>query len=299
MTIPIQYRRGTTTQHSTFTGLLGEMTVDTTKDVLVVHDGSTAGGFPQAREDLSNVTTANARSKIGATTVGTSLITAADAAAGRTAIGAAGGSLLAADGAAGTNRGLRITTAGSLRWDVLADTVAEGGANAGSNFAIARYTDAGALIGVALGINRATGAVFVTDNNHAIGIAGGNPYYQFDPNDFISFNRTTNAFSVTIGGTERLGIDASGNWFRNGVAANPAPVPQTTTGVGQWTAIASTTGGALTLPAGGTWAWMYLGRDTTNSTIAGAGTSSVSAGGTTIQSGVANVLWFGFAWRIA
>ena len=46
----LQLRRGTTAQHSTFTGLAGEVTVDTTKDTVVVHDGSTAGGIPLATE---------------------------------------------------------------------------------------------------------------------------------------------------------------------------------------------------------------------------------------------------------
>jgi hypothetical protein len=45
----IQLRRGTTSEHSTFTGLVGEVTVDTTKDTLVVHDGVTAGGYPLAK----------------------------------------------------------------------------------------------------------------------------------------------------------------------------------------------------------------------------------------------------------
>jgi len=45
----LQLRRGTTTQHNTFTGLAGEVTVDTDKDTVVVHDGSTAGGFPLAK----------------------------------------------------------------------------------------------------------------------------------------------------------------------------------------------------------------------------------------------------------
>jgi len=47
MPFAFQRRRGTTAQHASFTGLLGELTVDTDKDVVVVHDGSTAGGFPQ------------------------------------------------------------------------------------------------------------------------------------------------------------------------------------------------------------------------------------------------------------
>ena len=44
----IQLRRGTTAQSNAFTGAVGEVTVDTDKDVLVVHDGVTAGGFPVA-----------------------------------------------------------------------------------------------------------------------------------------------------------------------------------------------------------------------------------------------------------
>lgn len=56
MTTAIKRRRGTTTQHSTFTGLEGEITIDTTKDTAVVHDGATAGGRPLLREDLANNT---------------------------------------------------------------------------------------------------------------------------------------------------------------------------------------------------------------------------------------------------
>jgi hypothetical protein len=42
----VRLRRGTTVQHSTFTGADGEVTFDTTKKVLVLHDGVTAGGKP-------------------------------------------------------------------------------------------------------------------------------------------------------------------------------------------------------------------------------------------------------------
>jgi hypothetical protein len=55
MSTAIQRRRGSTTQHNTFTGLNGETTVDTDKRTVVVHDGVTAGGFPLARQNLSNV----------------------------------------------------------------------------------------------------------------------------------------------------------------------------------------------------------------------------------------------------
>ena len=53
----LKLRRGTTSQHSSFTGAEGECTVDTTKDTLVVHDGSQAGGRPLLREDLNNIGT--------------------------------------------------------------------------------------------------------------------------------------------------------------------------------------------------------------------------------------------------
>jgi hypothetical protein len=54
MSKAVQRRRGTTAEHSTFTGALGELTVDTTKDTIVVHDGAVAGGYPLLREDGSN-----------------------------------------------------------------------------------------------------------------------------------------------------------------------------------------------------------------------------------------------------
>lgn len=51
MSTAVQLRRGTTAEHSSFTGAVGEVTVDTTKDVIVVHDGITIGGVPMARGD--------------------------------------------------------------------------------------------------------------------------------------------------------------------------------------------------------------------------------------------------------
>lgn len=48
----LQLRRGTTSQHSAFTGAAGEVTVDTDKKVVVVHDGSTAGGIPMAKDSV-------------------------------------------------------------------------------------------------------------------------------------------------------------------------------------------------------------------------------------------------------
>lgn len=42
----VRLRRGTTAQHATFIGADGEVTFDTTKKILVLHDGVTPGGKP-------------------------------------------------------------------------------------------------------------------------------------------------------------------------------------------------------------------------------------------------------------
>jgi hypothetical protein len=55
----VQRRRGTTAEHTIFTGAEGELTHDTDKETIVIHDGTTVGGFPLAREDLDNVNLLN------------------------------------------------------------------------------------------------------------------------------------------------------------------------------------------------------------------------------------------------
>mgnify|MGYP001430470946 FL=1 len=65
MTTQVQFRRGTTAEHALFTGAAGELTIDTDKNMSVIHDGSTTGGFDvfRARWELLN----------NSTTLGTSL----------------------------------------------------------------------------------------------------------------------------------------------------------------------------------------------------------------------------------
>ena len=52
----VQFRRGTTAQNDAFTGAVGELSIDTQKDTLRVHDGSTAGGFELLQRNLTNQT---------------------------------------------------------------------------------------------------------------------------------------------------------------------------------------------------------------------------------------------------
>lgn len=86
MATALQLRRGTTAQHSSFAGAVGEITVDTTKDTAVVHDGSTAGGFPLAKENGSTLT--NVTISSGAITGITDLAVADGGTGASTAAGA-------------------------------------------------------------------------------------------------------------------------------------------------------------------------------------------------------------------
>ena len=60
--IQVQLRRGTTAQHGSFTGAQGEMTVDTDKNALVLHDGATAGGKVMPTGDVVATGSTTARS---------------------------------------------------------------------------------------------------------------------------------------------------------------------------------------------------------------------------------------------
>ena len=72
----LKLRRGTTTQHGSFTGAEGEVTIDTDKDTAVVHDGSTTGGRALAREDMSNVSSASIAGRLSNDSIATSKIAA-------------------------------------------------------------------------------------------------------------------------------------------------------------------------------------------------------------------------------
>lgn len=55
MAIQVRMRGGTSEEHESFRGVSREVTVDTTKNTLVVHDGINTGGHPLAKEkDLSD-----------------------------------------------------------------------------------------------------------------------------------------------------------------------------------------------------------------------------------------------------
>jgi hypothetical protein len=53
MTKQVQIRRGSSTQHASFTGAEGEITYDVDKKTVVTHDGNTVSGTPLATESFA------------------------------------------------------------------------------------------------------------------------------------------------------------------------------------------------------------------------------------------------------
>ena len=76
MPTQLQFRRGTTSQNNGFTGAVGEITVDTDTEALILHDGSTAGGI--------EIVPAGTIVAFGGSTVPTGYLACADAAVSRT-----------------------------------------------------------------------------------------------------------------------------------------------------------------------------------------------------------------------
>lgn len=76
------------------------------------------------------------------------------------------------------------------------------------------------------------------------------------------------------------------------------PLAQSGAGVGQLVSIFAATGGTLSLPAGGTWAYYWQGENTTTGVSSSQGVG-VAAGGSAVGGPAAGLQLLGWAWRIA
>ncbi len=88
-----------------------------------------------------------------------------------------GDDFLVVSRAAGTNRFLSLTTAGTQRWKLGAGSGAEGGGNSGSPFELHRYSDAGAHVEKVLSVARDTGVTTLVSGSEdvlALSRAAGN-----------------------------------------------------------------------------------------------------------------------------
>lgn len=115
-----------------------------------------------------------------------------------TKVGTANGSSqwLNINGSAGNSRAIYYQTAGVDRWRTRANSTAETGSDAGSNFAIESYTDAGVFKATPFSIDRASGVTTITDLNVSNYIRSGvdvgtndGTYVSLDINGSAAFGR--------------------------------------------------------------------------------------------------------------
>lgn len=241
MSTQVQRRKGTTAQHASFTGASAELTVDTTKNTVVVHDGVTAGGIPLAKETGSAISVTSLTSS-GAASIETTDNT--NAALRITQLGT-GNALLVEDSANPDASPVVITNNGTL---VVGNTArvassslieAHSSAAVSGAPAIANYSWGTLATGGAFNLYKSrSGTVgtqalvasgtqssvrFYFDDGAAfqqgasiIGAAEGTPALNSMPGR-LTFNTTADG-SVTP--TERMRLDASGNLLVGVTSAN-------------------------------------------------------------------------------
>ena len=173
----LKLRRGTTTQHASFTGAEGEVTIDTTKDTAVIHDGSTQGGRPLAREDMNNVSSATVAGRLGTGSLATTKlaagalptnVTVATANLGTTGVSAGTyGSATAIPAITVNNKG-QITSATT---NTVNTTTNLGTSTATTSVTVTSSTGNNATIGEATG--SAAGVMSTTMHNKLDGIESG------------------------------------------------------------------------------------------------------------------------------
>jgi hypothetical protein len=142
MAYAIQRRRGTATEHNSFTGLAGEITIDTTNNTVRVHDGSTQGGHRLAKFSEIN-TQENIEDAVG------NLLTAGS------------GISLSYDDAGGTLTITNTTSAGDIE-AVAAGNGLSGGGNSG---AVSLALDLNELTAAAVSVANDSIAIIDADDN--------------------------------------------------------------------------------------------------------------------------------------
>ena len=191
-------------------------------------------------------------------------------------------------GAAGTERAMQLQTAGLLRWKAFTTSSAESGSNAGSNFGLWSYNDAGNFLRDVLSISRSSGAIDLKGNLVLSGVATGspvlvsrgvaaqvNPLFEGQNSGGSVLASISAAGAGTFSGlTVAAGYDinashtAVGN-TRYGVGAVRAAATGTyNTGVGLWALTSLTSGGSNTAIGQGS---MYAKTTGSNNVAVGQG----------------------------
>ena len=219
----LKLRRGTTSQHNTFTGAEGEVTIDTTKDTAVVHDGSTAGGRPLAREDMSNVSSSSIASRLGADSIATTKIAAGALPTDVTIASAniVNGTIAQADMGA-SSVGTSQLAAGAVTNDKVSSSAAIAGTKISPNFGSQNITTTGTITSNDITILDQQPRINFVDNAAASG-GSHNPDYliQVDGGSFVIHDSTNqrNSFKINPDGHVDFplnvdcgaGLDVTGN----------------------------------------------------------------------------------------
>lgn len=111
------------------------------------------------------------------------------------------GTTLQINAAAGNNRQMQFRTAGALRWNILATSAAESGSDAGSEFNLAAYNDAGTFIDNPLIFVRASGGTMTLGGTSArtvsltghLRLAAASDIIDANNNELLQFVQTASA----------------------------------------------------------------------------------------------------------
>lgn len=107
-------------------------------------------------------------------------------------------SFMQVNGDAGQHRSYQFLTGGSNRWIMLANDLSETGSDAGSNFRLNRYSDAGSYLGSAIAIDRSTGLTTLEALNVTGALRTGSKYVPY------AFAQSGTAVSVGAVTTEAV-----------------------------------------------------------------------------------------------
>ena len=215
----LKLRRGTTSQHSSFTGAEGEVTIDTNKDVPVVHDGSTAGGHPVAAEDMSNVSSASITGRLGNGSITTVKIADSNIITAKIADQAVTLAKLEHGTSSNNGKFLRANngadpTFETVNTDLVGDTTPQLGGNLDLNSNTINGTGnigiTGNISGDAVTVNNNNLIINGTTPNVSFVDSNGNPDYKIEVNGGVfAINDTTN-------GANRIVVNSDGHIDVNG-----------------------------------------------------------------------------------